>query len=396
MTITLSHRAQQIKPSPIFQVAALAKQLKNEGKKIIDLSVGEPDFDTPEHIKEACIKALRDGLTKYTPIDGLPELKKAIINKFKKDNNLEYSLKEVMASSGCKQTLFNAILALVNPGEEVLIPSPYWVSYPEMVVTAEGKPVSIPSTISNHFKITADQLEAAITSNTKLLILNSPSNPTGMMYTEKELKDFSEVLIKHPNIYILSDDIYEHILWSKESFRNILNVCPELKTRTIVCHGVSKTYAMTGFRIGFAAGPEEIIKAMTNIQSQSTSCPNSIAQYASYIALEGDQQCVKDMSTTYEKRHQFVYNNINQIPGFKCSFADGAFFCFVDVSEAILQKKLSSDIEFATFLLNEAGIAVVPGSAFGVPNCIRISYATSDILLNEALSNTLRIFKIPR
>lgn len=390
--MTLSHRIQQIKPSPIFQIASLAKELQNEGRDIIDLSLGEPDFNTPEHIKEAVYKALKDNHTKYTPVAGIPALKKAIQHKFQKDNQLDYSLKEVMASNGCKQAIFNTLFSLINPGDEVIIPSPYWVSYPDMVLAVEGKPVFISTNIHNHFKITADQLESSITAKTKLFILNSPSNPTGMMYSEEELKSLAEVLLKHPHIYIISDDIYEHILWTQQSFKNIINICPEFKSRTIICHGVSKTYAMTGFRIGYAAGTEEIISAMTNIQSQSTSNPNSISQYAACAALEGDQTCVTIMTKTYEARNQLVYRGLNKIPGFKCSLADGAFYSFVDVSEAMQQKNIQSDMEFSTYLLNEAGIAVVPGSAFGSPGCMRISYAASEDLLKNALQKLEKLF----
>lgn len=390
--MTLSHRIQQIKPSPIFQIASLAKQLQSEGKDIIDLSLGEPDFNTPEHIKEAVYKALRDNHTKYTPVAGILSLKKAIQQKFQKVNQLEYSLKEVMVTNGCKQAIFNTLFSLINRGDEVIIPSPYWVSYPDMVLAVEGKPVFIPSDISTHFKITAQQLESCITSKTKLIILNSPSNPTGMVYNADELKSLAAVLLKHPQIYIISDDIYEHILWTSQPFKNIINVCPELKSRTIICHGVSKTYAMTGFRIGFAAGPEEIISAMTSIQSQSTSNPNSISQYAACVALEGDQTCVAEMTKIYKTRHEMIYAGINKIAGFKCSPADGAFYSFVDVSQAMQQKEIKSDIEFSAYLLNQAGLAVVPGSAFGSPNCIRISYATSEKLLEDALQRLEKLF----
>jgi aspartate aminotransferase len=392
--MTLSRRAQQIKASPIFQVAALAKQLKNQGHDIIDLSLGEPDFNTPDYIKEAAQKALQDNHTRYTAVDGTPALKKAIVEKFAKDNKLVYSLTEVMATTGCKQAIYNAVFALINENDEVIIPSPYWVSYPEIISCAGGIPVFIPTTLSQHFKITAEQLEEKITSKTKILMLNSPSNPTGMIYTESELTSLANVLIKYPDIYIISDDIYEHILWSKAPFKNIINICPELKSRVIICHGVSKTYAMTGFRLGYAAGPANIIAAMTNIQSQCTSNPCSISQYAACAALTGDQSFAAAMTQTYKERHQLVYTGLNKIPGFKCSPAEGAFYSFADVSQAMMQKNISSDVEFCTYLLNNTGLAVVPGSAFGTPGCIRISYAASEELLKEALRRLEKDFII--
>lgn len=390
--MTLSARTRQIKPSTTLRIDALAKQLQEEGKNIINLSTGEPDFDTPPHIKEAAMKAMRDGKTKYTAVGGIPALKKAIIQKFETDNHLQYSLQEVMASNGCKQTIYNALLALIDPDDEVIIPVPYWVSYPEMVVLSQGKPVFIETSITTNFKITADQLEAKITSKTKAIILNSPSNPSGMMYSEKELQSLAEVLLRHPRIYIISDDIYEHIHWAKSPYKNIINVCPALKSRTIICHGVSKTYAMTGWRIGYAAAPAEIITAMSNIQSQSTSNPNSIAQYAALEALTGSQDCVKAMTKTYHERHERLYQALNALKGFECAPADGAFYSFPDISGALKDKGFATDLDFCAYLLNEVGLAVVPGSAFGAPHNVRFSYAADEKLIDEALNRLKKAF----
>lgn len=379
----LSHRAQQIKPSPTMAISARAKQLQTEGKDLISLSVGEPDFDTPEFIKEAARVALKNGYTKYTAVDGIPELKKAVISKFERENKLNYSLKEVMAANGCKQAVYNTIQALINPGDEVIIPAPYWVSYPDMVLLAEGKNVFLDTTVEQNFKITAEQLEKAITPKTKLVILNSPSNPSGLSYSKKELEKLAEVLLKHPNVYILSDDMYEHIVWGTEPFSNIVMACPELKSRTIICHGVAKSYAMTGWRIGFAAGPAEIITAMNNIQSQSTSNPNTIAQYAAVAALNSDQSCVREMTAAYQRRHQIVFEGFSKINNIKILPATGTFYSFPDISGAM--KNYKNDLELSEALLVEAGVVVVPGSAFGCGKGLRIAYATSEALLHEAM-----------
>jgi len=381
--MTISYRAQHVKLSPTLSIAARAKQLQSEGKDLISLSVGEPDFDTPEHIKDAARVALQKGYTKYTAVDGIPELKQAIIHKFKTQNKLEYSLKEVMASAGCKQAVYNTIQALVNPGDEVIIPAPYWVSYPDMVLLAEGKPVFLDTTFEQNFKITPEQLSQAITPKTKLLILNSPSNPTGICYSETELKDLAKILLKYPQIYILSDDMYEHVIWGKPDFSNIIMACPELKSRTIICHGLAKSYAMTGWRLGFAAGPADIIAAMNIIQSQSTSNPNTIAQYAAVAALEGPQDCVREMTKAYERRHQIVYDGLLTLKGVRCHPATGTFYSFPDITEAL--KQYPDDMAFSDALLNQAGVVVVPGSAFGTPNSLRLSYATSEELLNAAI-----------
>jgi len=394
MNITLSTRVGRIKPSPTLALSSRANQLKAEGKDIINLTIGEPDFDTPEHIKEAARKALHDGLTKYTAVDGMPSLKKAVINKFARENKLNYEPAQIMVANGGKQALYNLMQVLLNPEDEVIIPAPYWVSYPDMVLLADGKPVFIPTSLEQHFKITAAQLEQAITPKTKLFILNSPSNPSGMVYNKSELTKLAEVLLRHPHVFVVTDDMYEHIYWGKEPFHNILNVCPELYDRTMVVNAVSKAYAMTGWRIGYAGGPKELIKAMTNIQSQSTSNPNSIAQAAALVALEGDQQCIRDMNKIYHQRYEIMFNGLNKIPGVKCPAVDGSFYSFPDMQHFI-GKQLKDDYALADFLLNEAGIAGIPGSAFGTAGCMRFSFATSEENLHNALERLMNaLYKI--
>lgn len=372
----LSNRVQSIKPSPTLAVTNRAAELKAEGKDIIGLGAGEPDFDTPDHIKAAAIKAINDGFTKYTAVDGTPSLKQAIITKFKRDNRLNYEANQILVSSGGKQSFFNLSLALLNPGDEVVIPAPYWVSYPDMVKIAEGVPVIIETDSSSRFKITPEQLEAAITPKTKLVVLNSPSNPSGMAYTKAELEALGSVLLKHPNILVATDDMYEHILWTDQGFENILTVCPDLYDRCIVLNGVSKAYSMTGWRIGYAAGPQALIGAMKKIQSQSTSNPCSIAQAAAEAALNGDQTCVANMVKEFKKRHDYIVSALNEIDGVECLAGDGTFYVFPDFSGLINKLGLASDLELAEKLL-EAGVALVPGSAFGTPGCMRISFATS-------------------
>jgi aspartate aminotransferase len=381
--VELSKRAQAIKPSPTLAVTAKAAKLKSEGKDIIGLGAGEPDFDTPQHIKDAAITAIDAGFTKYTQVGGTPGLKKAIIAKFKRDNDLDYTAKQILVSCGGKQSFFNLALATINPGDEIIIPAPYWVSYPDIVLIAEGKPVFIGTGIEDNFKITAQQLEEAITPKTRMFIINSPSNPSGSVYTIDELRALGEVIKKHPNILIVSDDMYEHILLSDDKFVNILNACPELYTRTMVLNGVSKAYAMTGWRIGYCGGPEQIITGMENIQSQSTSNPTSISQIAAEAALNGDQSCMIPMQAAFKERNQFVTYELNRIPGIRCLSAGGAFYAFADVRQAIRtcqERKLienDSDITFSEFLLEKAGVAVVPGSAFGCKGYVRLSFATS-------------------
>jgi aspartate aminotransferase len=380
-----------IKPSPTLAVTARAAKLRSEGKDIIGLGAGEPDFDTPQHIKDAAINAINNGFTKYTPVGGTPGLKNAIVAKFKRDNGFDYTVKQILVSCGGKQSFFNLALAVINPGDEVIISAPYWVSYPDIVLIAEGKPVTIGAGIEQNFKVTAAQLEKAITSRTKMFVINSPSNPSGSVYTFDELKALGEVLRKHPKIIIATDDMYEHILLSGGEFVNILNACPDLYARTMVLNGVSKAYSMTGWRIGYCGGPEHIIKAMENIQSQSTSNPTSISQVAAEAALNGDQACIEPMVTAFKERNHFVTNRINAIPGLNCLLSEGAFYTFVDVRQAIEtlhsrnEIKDSSDISFSEYLLEQIGVAVVPGSAFGSEGYVRMSFATSMDNLKNAL-----------
>lgn len=383
----LSDRVNSIKPSPTLAVTNRAAELRAAGKNIIGLGAGEPDFDTPEHIKNAAIEALNNGFTKYTAVDGTPTLKKAIIEKFKRDNGFDYEANQILVSCGGKQSFFNLSLALLNPGDEVIIPAPYWVSYPDMVLMGEGVPVIVTTTQEARFKITPEQLEQSITDKTRLLVLNSPSNPTGVAYTLTELKALGEVLAKHPNVMIATDDMYEHIMFTDSPFVNILNACPELYHRTIVLNGVSKAYSMTGWRIGYAAGPAKLIGAMKKIQSQSTSNPTSISQVAAQAALEGGQECVTEMVVAFKQRHDFVIEKLNQIEGVECIPADGTFYAFPSFHQIIdNDDRFSNDIDLAEFLLQEAGVALVPGSAFGAPGNMRLSFATSRDILEDAIS----------
>jgi len=382
----LSHRVQSVKPSATLAITARAKELKAQGKDIIGLGAGEPDFDTPEHIKQAAIGAINAGFTKYTAVDGTPSLKQAIIAKFSRDNGLSYVPNQVLVSCGGKQSFFNLAQAYINPGDEVIIPAPYWVSYPDMVLLADGVPVIVQAGLEQDFKITPAQLEAAITPKTRLVVLNSPSNPTGVAYSKAELQALGKVLLAHPNILIASDDMYEHILWADEPFSNIVTACPELYNRTLVMNGVSKAYSMTGWRIGYAAGPEWLVKAMKKVQSQSTSNPTSISQVAAEAALNGDQQCIADMLTHFKARHDYVVAELNKIKGVTCLPSQGAFYSFPDVREAIAALDgINDDVELSDYLLNEVGVALVPGSAFGQPGYIRLSFATSMENLSAAL-----------
>ncbi len=386
MDVQLSDRVNNIKPSPTLAVTNRAAELRAAGKDIIGLGAGEPDFDTPEHIKAAAIQALHDGFTKYTAVDGTPALKKAIIAKFARDNELSYQPNQILVSCGGKQSFFNLSLALINAGDEVIIPAPYWVSYPDMVAISDGVPVIIRTSQEQRFKITPEQLEMAITPKTKLVVLNSPSNPTGVAYTRAELLALAQVLLKHPHVLVATDDMYEHILWADEPFCNILMACPELYDRTIVLNGVSKAYSMTGWRIGYAAGPEKLIKAMKKVQSQSTSNPTSISQVAAQTALEGSQDCVKEMLTAFKQRHDFVIKALNEIDGVECIPADGTFYAFPSFQKIIdSNPAFEDDIELAEYLLNEAGVALVPGSAFGAPGNMRLSFATSLKVLEDAI-----------
>jgi aspartate aminotransferase len=389
--LELSKRVQAIKPSPTLAVTARAAKLKAEGKDIIGLGAGEPDFDTPQHIKDAAIGAINRGFTKYTAVGGTPSLKAAVIAKFKRDNGLDYTAKQILVSCGGKQSFFNLALAIINPGDEVIIPAPYWVSYPDIVLIAEGKPVIVQAGIEQGFKMTPAQLEAAITPKTKMVVINSPSNPSGAVYTLEDLQALGAVLRKHPQVLISTDDMYEHIALTDAKFVNILNACPDLYARTMVLNGVSKSYAMTGWRIGYAGGPEHIITAMENVQSQSTSNPTSISQVAAEAALNGDQGCITPMLKAFRERHVFVVNALNKIPGVKCIMAGGAFYAFPDVRPAIAKLhqrgtiKAATDVALAEYLLESGGVAVVPGSAFGSEGYIRLSFATSMDNLQKAL-----------
>ncbi|WP_136679543.1 pyridoxal phosphate-dependent aminotransferase [Neptunomonas sp. XY-337] len=387
MDVQLSDRVNRIKPSPTLAVTNRAAELRAAGNDIIGLGAGEPDFDTPEHIKDAAVNAIDNGMTKYTAVDGTPGLKKAIINKFQTENNLSYEANQILVSSGGKQSFFNLALALLNEGDEVIIPAPFWVSYPDMVLVADGKPVIITTTQANRFKITPEQLEEAITHRTRLVVLNSPSNPTGVAYTHEELAALGEVLQRFPNVLVASDDMYEHIRFNDQPFCNILNACPELYDRTIVLNGVSKAYSMTGWRIGYAAGPAKLIGAMKKVQSQSTSNPSSISQAAAQAALEGGLECVEKMVVSFKERHEFVVNALNDIEGVECIPADGTFYAFPSFAAVIeSDSRFNDDIELAEFLLNEAGVALVPGSAFGAPGNMRLSFATGLSTLEDAIS----------
>jgi len=378
LSIFSSERSKNIKPSPTLAVSARAAKLRAEGKDIISLSAGEPDFDTPEYIKNAAISALNNGQTKYTAVDGTPELKQAIVDKFQKENNLEYEIEQILVSCGAKHCLYNLFQATLNPGDEIILPAPFWASYPDMAILAGAVPVTITTTIKDNFKINPENLSKAISKKTRMLVLNSPSNPSGAYYNKDELTAISDVLLKHPDIIIVTDDIYEHIFWGAENFSNIVNSCPKLYERTIVVNGVSKSYSMTGWRIGYAAGNKEIIKEMKKIQSQSTSNPNSIAQAAAVSALNGKQDFIKECVNTFKERHDFIVNALRNINGIDVLESDGTFYTFPDMNNIIdISQEIANDIELAEHFLNKAGVAMVPGSAFGIPGCMRISFATS-------------------
>ena len=390
--LELSQRVQAIKESPTLAITARAGKLKAEGKDIIGLAAGEPDFDTPQHIKDAAKKAIDRGFTKYTPVAGIPGLKKAIVAKFKQQNGFDYTEKEVIVGVGGKQCIFNLALAVLNPGDEMIVPAPYWVSYADIALVAGAKPVIIQCGIEQGFKLLPAQLEAAITPKTKLFMINSPSNPTGSVYSLQELQALGEVLKKHPHVLVATDDMYEHVNLTGDKFYNILNAAPELKSRCIVLNGVSKAYSMTGWRIGYAAGPAYIIKAMEILQSQSTSNPTSISQVAAQAALEGPQDCITPMVEAFIKRHDYVVKRFNEMPGLHCIKAGGAFYAFPDAREAIdtLYKagKISeaTDMALSEYILDKVGVAVVPGSAFGAEGYFRISFATSMENLEDALN----------
>ena len=382
----LSERVQRIKPSPTLAVTARAAELRRQGKDIIGLGAGEPDFPTPAHVRMAAKDAIDAGFTRYTPVGGTPELKDAIVNKFQRDNGLSYTPDQVLVSCGGKQSFFNLCQAMIDDGDEVIIPAPYWVSYPDMALLAGGKPVVIETTMDASFKITAEQLEAAITPKTRLVVLNSPSNPSGKAYSKAELAALGEVLLKYPDVFVATDDMYEHILWTEEPFANILNATPDLYERTIVLNGVSKAYAMTGWRIGYAAGPVALIKAMSKIQSQSTSNPTSISQKASEAALNGSQDCVKEMLVAFKQRHDAVVAGLNALPGVTCLESDGTFYAFPNVSGMIdALPDVKDDLALGEYLIEHAGVALVPGTAFGTPGHMRLSFATDLPTLERAL-----------
>lgn len=385
MDYQLSDRINAIQPSPTLAVTQKANELRQQGKDVIGLGVGEPDFDTPDFIKEAAIQAIRDGKTKYTAVDGIDELKDAVIKKLERDNNLSYERKEIIVSAGGKHSIFNLLSAWLNPGDEVIIPAPYWVSYPDMTKLVGAEPVIVKAGIDQRFKITPEQLREALTDKTRLMFINSPSNPAGTAYTADELKALAEVLRDYPKVLIATDDMYEHILWSDSAFANFPMVAPDLKDRTVILTGVSKAYAMTGWRIGYAAGPKPIIAAMKKMQSQSTSNPTSISQYAAAAALNGDQSCIDTMVTAFKERHDYLVDALNSIDGVNCVPGDGTFYAFAQVDELMAKAKVSSDVELCEKLLTEANVALVPGSAFGTDGYCRLSFATSMDVLKEAV-----------
>lgn len=359
-------------------VSMKAIELRAQGHDIISLGFGEPDFDTPEHIKNAAIEAIRQGKTKYPPVDGTKDLKNAIVNKLLTENQLEYDSKQIVVSNGAKQSLFNLLTSLLNPGDEVILPAPYWVSYPDMIKLAEGQPVILNATAENDFKISAKQLESSITDKTRLLIINSPSNPTGKVYSEAEYRELAEVLTEFPKVMIVCDDIYEHIYWGEKPFRTLLNACPELSDRTVIINGVSKAYAMTGWRIGYAAGPQDMMTAMIKVQGQSTSGACSISQAAAVAALEGPQDCVTQMRVEYKRRYEYLLDALNAIDGIECEDCDGAFYAFPSFQSIIDRMPgIRDDVELAAWMLEHAGVAMVPGTAFGAPGHLRLSFATS-------------------
>jgi len=385
----ISNNLKRIKPSPTIAVTQKARELKASGKDIIGLGAGEPDFDTPDNIKQAAIKAIKDGDTKYTVVDGTPALKDAIIKKFKRENNLEYQVDQITVGAGGKHVIYNVMMATLNEGDEVVVPAPYWVSYPDIVLLAGGKPVILECNEKQGFKINPPELEKTITKKTKWIILNSPSNPTGACYSEKDIREIAKVLEKYPHVYILSDDIYEHVTYEGFKFFTIAQI-EGLKDRVLTMNGVSKAYSMTGWRIGYAAGPKEIIKAIAKIQSQSTTNPSSISQAAAVEALNGTQDFIKERATSFQERRDFVVKALNEIDGIECLNPEGAFYVFPSCKGLIGKKdsdgkELNNDTDFVQSLLENSGVAVVQGSAFGLEGFFRISYATSMVNLKKAL-----------
>ena len=391
----LADRLSRIKPSPTVAVTAKANELKAAGHDVIGLGAGEPDFNTPEHIKQAAIKAMADNKTRYTAVDGIAELKQAICDKFKKDNNISCTPDMITVGTGGKQVLYNALMASINPGDEVIIPAPFWVSYPDMVLLAEGTPVIVECGQNKNFKITADALENAITDKTKWVILNSPSNPTGVGYTKTDLEALAEVLRKYPHVNIMTDDMYEYLVYDDFKFTTMVEIAPDLQDRTLTCNGVSKAYCMTGWRIGYATGPKPLIKGIAKIQSQSTTNPNTIAQYAALAALNGPVDFLADNNAAFVRRRNFVVSRLNSIDGLQCSMPDGAFYVYPSCAGVIGKKTpdgtlIETDSDYVTYLLEAAGVACVQGTAFGLSPYFRISYATSDTLLDDALNRIER------
>lgn len=385
MSIRLAHRVQRVRPSATVSITAKALNLREQGRDIVALSAGEPDFPTPEHIRAAGIEAIRSGNTKYTALDGARPLKQAVAAKLKRDNGLDYGLDQILVSSGAKQSCYNACQALLETGDEVVIAAPYWVSYPDMVRLADAEPMVVHTSADHEFLIGPDELAAALTPATRLVILNSPCNPTGAVYTRDRWIELGRVLAEHPRIAVLSDEIYEHIYWADSPFTSFAQACPELYDRTITVNGMSKGYAMSGWRVGYAAGPAPIIRAMTTIQSQSTTNACTISQAAACAALAGDQQSVREMCAIFRERHDFVHARINALEGFRCPAGRGAFYLFPNVEGALARKQLADDVAFCEALLEEVGLALVPGSAFGAPGHLRISFAASLETLGEAL-----------
>ncbi len=391
----IADRLSRIKPSPTIAVTTKAAELKAAGVDVIGLGAGEPDFDTPDNIKDAAKAALDAGKTKYTPVAGTPELRKAIVAKFKRENDLEYTIDEITVGCGGKQTLFNALFATLNPGDEVVIPAPYWVSYPDMALMAEGTPVIVECQEENDFKLTAAELEAAITPKTKWLVLNSPSNPTGAAYSRDELRAIADVLLKHEHVYVMSDDMYEHLVYDGFEFTTIAQIEPKLKARTLTCNGVSKSYAMTGWRLGYAAGPVELIKAINKVQSQSSTHTSSISQAASVEALNGPQDFLAERAEVFKSRRDLVVAKINECEGLSCKKPEGAFYVYPSCAGTIGKttpdgKKIETDTDFVTYLLESEGVAAVQGTAFGLAPYFRISYATSTEALEEACKRIKR------
>ena len=388
----LSERVIKVKPSATIAISSKAMEMRSAGVDVISMSAGEPDFDTPEYIKDAAKMAMDSGMTKYTQVDGVPDLKQAIINKFSEDNDLVYDPENILVSTGAKQTLYNLFQAILGPGDEVIIISPYWVSYPDMVLLADAKPVIVDTFQENDFALDISAFADAINDKTKLVIINSPSNPTGITFSRADYESIGVILQNHPDVYIATDDMYEYIYWGDEPFISFAQACPSLFDRTITINGVSKSYAMTGWRIGYCGGPSDVIGGMKKVQSQSTSNASSISQAAAITALNGSKDEIDSMVKQYKLRHDYLYSALNDIDGFKTTPGTGAFYLFPDVTNVIEQKGFSDDVELSQYLIEKANVAVVPGSAFGSPGYIRLSYATSLELIKEAvkrISNSL-------